>query len=103
MIEQSIQRLALLCETIPPLLHEIGDPEFSSKPSPRKWSKKETIGHLIDSATNNHHRFIRGQYEDIPYVNYDTDAWNSCGHYDQIDGGQIISFWTLYNKQLLAL
>ncbi len=25
------------------------------------WSRKEILGHLIDSATNNHQRFVRGQ------------------------------------------
>lgn len=33
------------------------------KPSPGKWSKKEILGHLVDSAGNNLHRFVRGQYD----------------------------------------
>jgi len=103
MIEQSIQRLQYLCEIIPPLLANIDEQTFSFKPSPEKWSKKEILGHLIDSATNNHHRFVRSQFEYIPKIYYDQNDWNKFGYYGQIDGKQIISFWTAYNRQLLEL
>ncbi len=103
MIEQSIERLQFLCDTIPHLLYEIDENNFSLKPAPGKWSKKEIIGHLIDSATNNHHRFVRGQFEDIPRVAYDQNKWNESNYYDKIDRTQIISFWTAYNKQLVEL
>ena len=100
---RSIERLRRLCEIIPPLLEQISDPEFLSKPSPEKWSKKEIIGHLIDSATNNHHRFVRGQFEKIPLITYDQNNWNQYGYYQQMESGRLISFWTAYNKHLLEL
>lgn len=103
MSEKSIQRLQLLCEAIPNLLLEIDEASFSKKINPEKWSKKEIIGHLIDSATNNHHRFVRGQFEEFPQITYDQDKWNTYSYYQQIDGKQIISFWAAYNRQLLAL
>mgnify|MGYP003597480034 CR=1 FL=1 len=62
MIEDSIQRLEYLIDKIPDMIVKISDSEFSHKPMPNKWSKKEILGHLIDSASNNHHRFIRSQY-----------------------------------------
>src|SRR4030095_2595683 len=49
-VETASQQLRLLQET-----------EVSLKPAPGKWSKKEILGHLIDSATNNHQRFVRTQ------------------------------------------
>ena len=70
---------------------------------PDKWSKKEIIGHLIDSATNNHQRFVRGQFENRPAIIYDQDKWNEFGFYQQINGQQIISFWAAYNRQLIEL
>ena len=100
---ESIERLRRLCEIIPPLLEQISDPEFLSKPSPEKWSKKEILGHLIDSAANNHHRFIRIQYEREPVISYDQNQWNSLSHYADLERSQLISFWTLYNKHLLHL
>ena len=81
MINDSVSRLLFLTETIPPLLHAMDDAEFSARPLPNKWSKKEIIGHLIDSASNNHHRFIRGQFEKLPALSYNQDKWNESGHY----------------------
>lgn len=73
MIQKSIERLAFLCETIPQLLFEIDDLTFSEELTSEKWSKKEILGHLIDSATNNHQRFVRCQFEDIPTITYDQN------------------------------
>jgi hypothetical protein len=103
MIEQAIKRLEYIINTIPKFLNEIGEPDFSFKPIPTKWSKKEIIGHLIDSATNNHQRFVRGQFEQNPEIQYDQNKWCELSFYQQIDGQQIISFWTIYNKQLIEI
>lgn len=98
-----INRLEYLCQTIPQLLINLNDEEFSSKPDSIKWSKKEIMGHLIDSATNNHQRFVRIQFEETPVINYDQNNWNKFNFYQQINRQQIISFWTIYNRQLAAL
>jgi hypothetical protein len=103
MTEEAINRLQQLCDTIPQLLFEIEEHEFSFKPRPEKWSKKEIIGHLIDSATNNHHRFIRAQFEHVPKIVYDQNKWNAAGFYQEMHSHQIISFWTAYNRQLIEL
>lgn len=103
MITESLQRLEYLCEIIPPLLYAIDETAFSAKPNPEKWSKKQIMGHLIDSATNNHHRFVRTQFENTPAIRYNQDKWNEYNYYQQIDGKQIIDLWTAYNKQLGAL
>ncbi len=103
MIEKSIQRLQYLCTTLPALLSKIEENDFSHKPSSNKWSKKEILGHLIDSATNNHQRFIRVQFEYVPTISYDQNNWNSHTHYNQIDSKQLISFWTAYNRQLIEI
>jgi hypothetical protein len=103
MIEEATNRLQLLCSTIPALLAEIDEETFAFKPHPDKWSKKEILGHLIDSATNNHHRFVRTQFESLPAISYDQNQWNSFGYYNQIDSAQLIEFWAAYNKQLAEL
>ena len=102
-VNKSIDRLQFLCDTIPNLLSAINEQTFSAKPKPEKWSKKEIIGHLIDSAANNHQRFVRGQFENTPTITYNQNNWNKCSFHQQIDSKQIISFWTAYNKQLLEL
>jgi hypothetical protein len=103
MVEQSIKRLEYLTDIIPSLITEMGEESFSLKISKDKWSKKEIIGHLIDSATNNHQRFVRGQFEMTPEISYNQNKWNEFSFYQQINAEQIISFWTIYNKQLLEI
>jgi hypothetical protein len=103
MIEQATKRLEYIINTIPNILNEIGEPDFSFKPIPTKWSKKEILGHLIDSAINNHQRFVRGQFERNPEIQYDQNKWCEFSYHQQIDGQQIISFWMIYNKQLIEI
>ena len=103
MNSDTIQKFETICKTVPDLLHNISETEYSFKSTPEKWSKKEILGHLIDSATNNHHRFIRAQFEDTPKISYDQNKWNKFSYYQQIKTGQLIGFWTSYNLQLLDL
>jgi len=103
MIETTLNRLDILIKTIPGLLTNIDEATFSLKPSHDQWSKKEILGHLIDSATNNHQRFIRGQFEDVPTISYDQNQWNQLNHYNEINSSQVIVFWTIYNKHLLEI
>lgn len=103
MILENLTRLEYLCSTIPALLNQLNENDFSSKPLPGKWSKKEVIGHLIDSATNNHHRWVRAQFEDVPVVSYDQNKWNEFSYYNEMPAQQVISFWTAYNLQIAAL
>ncbi|HEX9653984.1 MAG TPA: DinB family protein [bacterium] len=103
MLSQTVQRLQFLCATIPALLRKISDEEFSEKPSPDKWSKKEILGHLIDSAANNHQRFLRVQFEDTPHIVYDQVNWNRYSHHRAMNTQHLISFWEIYNRHLLAI
>lgn len=103
MIEKAINRLNYIIGKVPGILAQISEEKMSEKPSPDKWSKKEIIGHLIDSATNNHQRFVRGQFEVIPEISYDQNKWNQYNFYQQIASNQIIAFWSIYNKQLIEI
>lgn len=103
MIEKTITRLETILQIIPDLLHNMDESAFSFKPVPDKWSKKEILGHLIDSATNNRQRFIRGQFENVPTIGYDQNQWNKLHHYLEMDTKHLIDFWTLYNKHLLEI
>jgi hypothetical protein len=61
---------------------KFSEEEFSAKPDPSKWSKKEVLGHLIDSAQNNLRRFVVGQYEMVPpKITYDQDFWVAANGY----------------------
>ena len=99
----TINRLEEILNTVPQRLRQFSSKEFSDKPSPGKWSKKQIIGHLIDSATNNHHRFVRAQFDDKPKISYDQELWNKHSYYDTMDDEHIISFWELYNRHLIEV
>ena len=63
-------------------LLQIDDDEAVRKSSPEKWSTKEIIGHLIDSASNNHQRFVRAQFsDDLVFPGYQKDEWIAVQHY----------------------
>src|SRR6478736_8392867 len=82
----------------------ISDQEFSAKPLPNKWSKKEVLGHLIDSAQNNLRRFICGQYENSPpKIAYDQDYWVKANNYQQTDSKEVIALWKLINTRIATV
>lgn len=81
-------------------LKDIPEEEYSFKPSPAKWSKKEILGHLIDSAQSNIRRFVMAQYEDNPAIRYNQDKWVAIANYQQWDTADIINLWYLLNKQV---
>ncbi|GLU52328.1 DinB family protein [Dyadobacter frigoris] len=102
-VKQASERLTFLIQTIPDLLEKISETDFSFKSSPTQWSKKEILGHLIDSATNNHHRFIRIQYENEPIIFYDQNKWNELSNYQNMSASHLIKFWKSYNQHLVEI
>ena len=98
-----LKRLQYLINTIPDKLRAIPETDFSYKPAPEKWSKKEIIGHLIDSATNNHQRFVRVQFEDVPHITYDQNKWNVVSRYQDMESHHVIDFWMQYNQHLIEV
>ena len=65
------------------------------------WSSKQIIGHLIDSATNNHARFVLGQLkDDLVFPGYEQDGWVRTNHYQDESWPQLIELWRAYNLHL---
>lgn len=72
-----------------------------AKPDPVKWSIQEIIGHLIDSATNNHQRFVRAQEGDVlVFPKYEQDDWVSVQGYNEGSWEELVELWRLYNRHL---
>lgn len=66
-----------------------------------KWSAKETIGHLIDSAANNHQRFVRGQFkDDLIFEGYAQDEWIRAQKYTEEPWPLLVGLWRHYNLHL---
>lgn len=74
--------------------------DWNTKPAPEKWSKKEHLGHLADSAYCNHRRFVISQYEQNDHIVYHQDEWVDFGHYQEMDIQEVIQLWKTLNIQL---
>ena len=85
-----------------PLLQSISKNALSDKPAD-KWSGKEELGHIIDSALNNIQRFIRVQYEENVHILYHPDNWVEFNNYQNRDSKDLIELWYLLNKQITAI
>ena len=71
------------------------------QPAPGKWSIKEIVGHLIDSACNNHQRFVRAQWTtDLVFPGYEQDLWVTSQRYVDAPWPELVVFWREYNLHL---
>ena len=90
-------------ETLPKELASIAVTEVAYRPAPNKWSKKEILGHLCDSAINNLGRFIKVQYEERPFVvqPYDQVQWVLLQNYQERPLQDIITLFQTLNNQIV--
>jgi hypothetical protein len=69
--------------------------------APGKWNKKEVIGHLIDSACNNHIRFVTAQFkDDLIFPNYDQERWSTVQNANSQSWKFLVSLWKNYNLHI---
>jgi hypothetical protein len=82
-------------------LQNVGEEVAAAKRSPQVWSLKEILGHLIDSAANNHQRFVRAQLgSGLVFPGYEQDAWVRTQDPQSRAWLDLIQFWALYNRHL---
>ena len=85
-------------------LRQITEQASAIKAAPGAWSKKEELGHLIDSAANNHVRFVRASLEpEYRGVGYQQDEWVRLHGYQEMAWTDIVDFWRGYNDFLVGL
>jgi hypothetical protein len=85
-------------------LSAISNADATAPPAPGKWSPKEIIGHLIDSAANNHQRFVRAQlYDDYDSLGYEQERWVSVQHYQDAAWQELLTLWKAYNEHLVRI
>jgi hypothetical protein len=88
-------------EASEPRLQLVSEEEASRSPAPGKWSAKQVIGHLIDSASNNHQRFVRAQFtDDLVFPGYEQEAWVSVQRYQEASWTDLVGLWHLFNLHL---
>jgi mannose-6-phosphate isomerase-like protein (cupin superfamily) len=98
----ALERLRFAVDMLPGVLAQFSEAESEQRSSPERWTKKEIVGHLIDSASNNHQRFVRGQIasrQDFP--GYEQEKWVRLQNYQAARWADLIDLWRAFNLHLL--
>jgi len=82
-------------------LRDIPAADSRQKSAPDDWAPIEILGHLVDSAANNHQRFVRAQFtDDLVYPGYEQNQWVSSQKYADESWPELIQLWSSYNLHL---
>jgi len=100
-----IAKLENLLEVGSDFIQNTSEENFSKKPTNGKWSKKEILGHLIDSAVNNLRRFTEIQFSPLPYpiIPYNQSGLVDANNYNEADTQEILNCWLSVNKRIIAV
>lgn len=102
-IAKAIKKLTVLVNAVPQLLEKRKEEDFAVQPWLGIWSKKQMLGHLIDTAAITHQRIVRMQYENEPILFFDRKRWMDLQYYNAADSSDLIQLWKWYNKHLLHI
>ena len=104
-MEDIINAINYWMQTLPKEYDSMAETEISNRPLPNKWSKKEILGHLCDSALNNINRFIKIQYEEQPFViqSYNQDQWVILQNYQERPLEEIVNLFLSLNEQIINI
>ncbi len=95
------EELRLLVGAAYARLRTLSEAEAGQPGAHGKWSRKEIVGHLIDSAANNHQRFVRGQLSGaLSFPGYSQAEWVDCQRYGLESWGDLLDLWRAYNLHL---
>jgi DinB superfamily len=95
------ERLLEIVDAAEPRLRAIS-PQESAKPAlPGGWSRRQVLGHLIDSASNNHQRFVRAALQaSLDFPAYDQNGSVRVQVPEEAGWELLISLWAAYNRYL---
>src|ERR1035437_6510796 len=83
------------------ILQQVSEEQSRKPVLPGGWSRKQVIGHLIDSASNNHQRFVRAALQpSLEFPGYDQGGSVSVQAVQDTDWTLLIALWTAYNRYL---
>ena len=95
------EKLLSVIEVAEPRLRKISTPESTKPVLSGGWSRKQVIGHLIDSASNNHQRFVRAALQtSLDFPGYDQEGNIRVQALQEAEWPLLISLWAAYNRHL---
>lgn len=101
-VAAAIEKLEEIVASVPARLLAFSEDEARTEVAGMRWSRKELIGHLIDSASNNHQRFVRAQQQPrMSFPRYVQDHWIAAQGYGERPWSEIVELWRSYNRHLL--
>jgi hypothetical protein len=101
-MNDALEDFRMAIETGAERLSSLSEAQSEERGAPDKWSPKEIVGHLIDSAANNHQRFVRAQFQDhLVFPGYAQEEWVAAQHYQQASWPLLVGLWKMYNLHLL--
>ena len=101
-MQQWLEDFKQTIDTLSPQLLKLSEAEAAQPRAEEHWSAKQILGHLIDSAANNHARFVLGQLKnDLLFPGYDQDGWVKTNHYQEAAWPQLVELWRAYNLHLV--
>jgi hypothetical protein len=93
--------IRIIVDEVSDLLSRMKPDRVSAKDRPDEWSKKEILGHLIDSAANNHQRFVRASCNAAAtFPVYDQNDWVRIQRYNESEWAGLVALWSAYNRHL---
>jgi|ERR1700722_17402653 hypothetical protein len=96
------EELLSVIDSAEPRLREIGALESTKPILPGGWSRRQVLGHLIDSASNNHQRFVRAVLQPaLDFPGYDQEGNVRLQAPQEADWGLLVSLWATYNRYLV--
>lgn len=82
-------------------LEKITDTDAAVRPAIGKWSNKEIIGHLIDSAIVNQQRFVKATHQhDLIFPGYHQDRFIEAQQYNELPWSSLLQLWRLLNLHI---
>lgn len=96
-----VSRLRSLVAECGPRLRSIEPGAARARPRPDAWSPSEIVGHLVDSASNNHQRFVRARFQrELVFPGYDQEAWVDAQRYREGPWSDLVDLWAAFNLHL---
>ena len=102
-LEAAIKRLETYIVELPAFYNLVTEEHLTLKPDQEKWSKKEVLGHLIDSALYNLKRFTEIQFTPAPYIisPYNQNELVKVNYYQELPLEHLLELWEALNQQIV--
>lgn len=104
--EEIARGIALVLKDWEPQLEDLSTDVITKRKNSQSRNIKQILGHLIDSASNNHQRMVRLQYnKELVFPDYrqDNDLWIAIQNYKESDWNNLIQLWKFYNLHIIQV